>query len=141
MAFEDLFLEDVRQYRESRMKNAGIEPMFPLWSLPTRELARDMVKAGLRARISCIDPRKLGADFAGRHFDDKFLDDLPEGVDPCGEYDEFHSFVTDGPMFREPIPVVNGDVAERDGFVFADLMPVKPGVDVEDSSADRFAAA
>lgn len=142
VAFGDLFLEDVRQYRESRMKDSGIEPLFPLWGLPTRELARDMVRGGLRARITCVDPRKLGADFAGRHFDDKFLDDLPEGVDPCGEHGEFHSFATDGPMFLESIPVVSGDIVERDGFVFADLTPVKPGADAGDTpGADRFAAA
>jgi len=141
VAFGDLFLEDVRQYRESRMKDTGIQPLFPLWGLPTRELARDMVRAGLRARITCIDPRKLCAAFAGRHFDDKFLDDLPEEVDPCGEYGEFHSFAIDGPMFQQPIPVVTGNIVERDGFVFADLIPVKPSADAEDASADRFAAA
>lgn len=141
VAFGDLFLEDVRQYRESQMRDAGIEPLFPLWGLPTHELARDMVRTGLRARITCIDPRKLCADFAGRYFDDKFLDDLPEEVDPCGEYGEFHSFAIDGPMFRKPIPVVTGDIVERDGFVFADLIPVKPEGDVGDAGADRFAAA
>ncbi len=144
VAFGDLFLEDVRQYRESRMKEAAIEPLFPLWGLPTHELARDMLRAGLRARITCIDPCKLCADFAGRDFNDRFLDDLPEGVDPCGEYGEFHSFATDGPMFQKPIPVVTGDIVERDGFVFADLMPMKPESDVGDvgdANADRVAAA
>jgi diphthamide synthase (EF-2-diphthine--ammonia ligase) len=96
--------------------------MFPVWQIPTAELARDMIAAGLRAKITCIDPNRLSPDFAGRDFDAQFLADLPRDVDPCGENGEFHSFVYQGPMFHHPIPVRAGDIVERDGFVFADLM-------------------
>jgi uncharacterized protein (TIGR00290 family) len=121
VAFGDLFLEDVRQYRESRLRDTGLMPLFPLWGLPTSALARDMVRGGLQAQITCIDPRQLDPAFAGRSFDDDFLDDLPEGVDPCGERGEFHSFAYAGPMFAKPIPIQVGEVVTRDGFVFADL--------------------
>jgi uncharacterized protein (TIGR00290 family) len=123
VAFGDLFLEDIRQYRESRLRDTGLTPLFPLWGLPTRTLARDMVRGGLKARITCIDPRSLDPAFAGRCFDGDFLDDLPEGVDPCGEHGEFHSFVHEGPMFSKPIPVQVGEIVARDGFVFADVFP------------------
>jgi uncharacterized protein (TIGR00290 family) len=122
VAFGDLFLEDVRRYRESRMQDIGLTPLFPLWGLATATLARDMVRTGLQARITCIDPRYLDSALAGRRFDDQFLDELPAGVDACGENGEFHTFVHDGPMFRQPIPVQAGAVVLRDGFVFADLM-------------------
>lgn len=122
VAFGDLFLEDIRAYREERMRDTGLAPLFPLWGLPTGGLARDMVDGGLKARVTCIDPRALYAGFAGREFDHAFLDDLPMGVDPCGENGEFHSFAYDGPMFSRPIPVELGEVVERDGFVFADLL-------------------
>ncbi|HTP03198.1 MAG TPA: hypothetical protein VMJ64_17605, partial [Anaerolineales bacterium] len=121
VAFGDLFLEDVRQYRESRLRDTGLMPLFPLWGLPTSALARDMVCGGLQAQITCVDPRQLDPAFAGRSFDDDFLDDLPEGVDPCGEHGEFHSFAYAGPMFAKPIPIQVGQVVTRDGFVFADL--------------------
>jgi len=121
VAFGDLFLEDVRQYREHRLRDTGLVPLFPLWGLPTPTLARDMVRGGLRAQITCIDPRQLDPAFAGRSFDDGFLDDLPEEVDPCGERGEFHSFAHAGPMFSRPIPIQVGEVVTRDGFVFADL--------------------
>jgi uncharacterized protein (TIGR00290 family) len=123
VAFGDLFLEDVRRYREEKMAPTGIAPVFPIWGLETKALAREMVAAGLRAHITCIDPKQLDAAFAGRTFDDTFLDDLPDGVDPCGEKGEFHSFAFAGPMFSAPIPVTPGEVVERDGFVFADLLP------------------
>lgn len=124
-AFGDLFLEDVRKYREDRLAGTGLEPIFPLWKTkPTRDLACDMIEGGLRARLTCIDPRKLDRSFAGRSFDEQLLNDLPDGVDPCGENGEFHSFAFDGPMFVEPISVTPGDVVDRDGFVFADLLPV-----------------
>lgn len=126
MAFGDLFLEDVRQYREQKLDGTGIRPVFPLWGLPTRELSRAMIDGGLRARLTCIDPRHLPVTFAGRDFDASLLADLPESVDPCGERGEFHSFAYAGPMFERPIAVRGGAVVERDGFVFADLMLEQP---------------
>jgi uncharacterized protein (TIGR00290 family) len=122
IAFGDLFLEDVRAYREENLRGTGLEPMFPLWGAPTRALAGEMIDGGLRAYLTCVDPRSLDASFAGRPFDRALLDDLPPDVDPCGERGEFHSFVWDGPMFRHPIAVAPGVVVERDGFVFADVV-------------------
>ena len=118
VAFGDLFLEDVRRYREERLAPTGIAPLFPLWGRPTSELARDMIDGGLRATITCVDPKQLDRGFAGRQFEDCVF---PEGVDPCGERGEFHSCVTAGPMFRAPIATRTGDVLERDGFVFCDV--------------------
>ncbi|MBZ0169723.1 MAG: adenine nucleotide alpha hydrolase [Kofleriaceae bacterium] len=123
VAFGDLFLEDVRQYRESRMRGTGLTPLFPLWGRPTRTLAREMVSAGLEARITCVDPKRLAPSYAGRLFDGNLLDELPHEVDPCGERGEFHTFAWAGPMFAYPIPVSPGEVVTRDGFVFADLLP------------------
>ncbi|MBI4552599.1 MAG: adenine nucleotide alpha hydrolase [Candidatus Latescibacteria bacterium] len=122
VAFGDLFLEDIRQYREDRLAGTGLSPLFPLWELPTERLARDMIAAGLRARLTCIDPRHLPRSFAGREFDMAFLHDLPASVDPCGERGEFHTFAYDGPMFHHPVPVRLGEVVEREGFIFADLL-------------------
>jgi uncharacterized protein (TIGR00290 family) len=122
MAFGDLFLADIRAYREKQLAGTGLQPIFPVWQIPTRQLAQDMIDAGLRAKITCVDPKVLAREFAGRDFDASFLADLPEGVDPCGENGEFHSFVYDGPMFRKPVPVQVGEIVERDGFVFADLL-------------------
>ncbi|HTR36158.1 MAG TPA: hypothetical protein VMH80_09665 [Bryobacteraceae bacterium] len=121
MAFGDLFLTDIRAYREKQLAGTGLEPLFPVWQVPTPQLARDMIAAGLRAKITCVDPRVLSRDFAGRDFDAAFLADLPPTVDPCGENGEFHSFVYDGPMFAAPVPIRAGEVVERDGFVFADI--------------------
>ena len=122
VAFGDLFLEDVRRYREDRLRGTGLTPLFPLWKTKTtRELADEMVASGLRAYLTCIDPRKLDRSFAGRTFDRGLLADLPAACDPCGENGEFHSFACAGPMFSAPIPVRPGEVVERDGFVFADL--------------------
>jgi uncharacterized protein (TIGR00290 family) len=123
VAFGDLFLEDVRRYREERLEGTGLQPVFPLWGRDTRSLAEEMIAGGLRARIVCVDPKKLPAEFAGREFDRQFLSDLPDGVDPCGENGEFHSVVYAGPMLREAIPVESGEVVEREGFVFADVRP------------------
>ena len=123
VAFGDLFLEDIRKYREERMAQTGLTPLFPIWGEPTRELAQKMVAAGLRAKITCVDPAKLPAEFAGRTFDQEFLNDLPDGIDPCGENGEFHSYTYAGPMFSADIPVTVGEVVERDGFVFADVLP------------------
>ena len=122
VAFGDLFLEDVRGYREAKLAGTGLEPIFPLWKTKTtRELADEMVAAGLQARLTCVDPRKLDPTFAGRVFDRSLLRDLPAACDPCGENGEFHSFAFAGPMFRHPIPNQLGAVVERDGFVFADV--------------------
>ncbi len=123
VAFGDLFLEDIRAYREERLQNTGLTPLFPLWGLPTDILAREMVEQGLKARLTCIDPRHLPASFAGRTFDTGLLEDLPATVDPCGENGEFHTFAFDGPMFAHPVSAQPGEVVERDSFVFADLLP------------------
>ncbi len=121
IAFGDLFLEDIRRYREERLSGTGLTPLFPVWKLDTHALLREMIAAGVKTRIVCIDPKKLAKEFAGRDLDESFLRDLPEGIDPCGENGEFHTCVYDGPMFRHPISVESGEVVERDGFVFADL--------------------
>lgn len=123
VAFGDLFLEDIRRYREERMKGTGLVPMFPLWMRPTDELAREMIGSGLEAYLTCVDPRSLPASFAGRRFDADLLADLPPGVDRCGERGEFHTCAVAGPMFMKRISVMPGVVVERDGFVFADLIP------------------
>jgi uncharacterized protein (TIGR00290 family) len=123
VAFGDLYLEDVRRYREERMADTGLELLFPLWGTPTRPLAAEMIRGGLRAFVTCVDPRRLPADMAGRAFDQAFLDALPADVDPCAEAGEFHTFAWAGPMFAHPIPVAVGEILERDGFVFADLTP------------------
>ena len=123
VAFGDLFLEDVRRYREDRLKETGITPYFPLWGRPTHALVREMIAAGVRARLTCVDPRSLPASFVGRELDEDLLRSLPSGVDPCGENGEFHTFVWDGPMFERAVPVKTGEVVEREGFVFVDLCP------------------
>jgi uncharacterized protein (TIGR00290 family) len=122
MVFGDLFLADVRAYREAKMAGTGIEPLFPLWGCDTTRLARDMLAGGLRATLTCVDPRRLDRGFAGRAFDEALLAALPAGIDPCGENGEFHTFVSEGPMFRAPLEVVVGEVVEREGFVFADVL-------------------
>jgi uncharacterized protein (TIGR00290 family) len=123
MVFGDLYLADIRAYREQMLAGTGIAPVFPLWERPTDVLAKEMCDRGVRAFVTCIDPRVMPREFAGRPFDERFLADLPPGVDPCGENGEFHSFVWDAPGFARPIAVVTGDVVERDGFVFADVLP------------------
>jgi len=123
MAFGDLYLEDIRQYREKQLEGTGISPVFPLWLQPTGQLAKTMIDGGLEAIITCIDPKKLTSAFAGRNFNLEFINDLPADVDPCGENGEFHSCVHNGPMFKQAISVTAGEVVERDGFVFADLVP------------------
>ena len=129
MAFGDLFLRDVREYREAQLAGTGLTALFPLWGLPTDELAREMVGAGLRAVVSCVDPRQMPAGFAGREYDTAFLSELPAGVDPCGERGEFHTFAFDGPMFRRPVDVKVGEIVERGGFAYADILPAS-GSDV-----------
>ena len=121
VAFGDLYLQEVRAYRERQLEGTGLTPLFPLWGLPTDALAREMLAGGLKTRITCVDPKVLSPAFAGREFDQALLADLPAGVDPCGEKGEFHTFAYGGPMFQEPIPIASGEVVERDGFVFADL--------------------
>jgi uncharacterized protein (TIGR00290 family) len=123
IAFGDLFLRDVREYRERQLAGSGLTPLFPLWGIPTASLARDMIAAGLRARITCVDSTALDGGFAGREFDHALLAELPERVDPCGENGEFHTFVCDGPMFRAPVGVEAGEVRKIGGFVYADLLP------------------
>ncbi len=122
-AFGDLFLQDIRDYRVDKLEGTGIEPVFPLWQRPTKELASQMIEGGQRTMITCIDPKKLDASFAGREFTREFLKDLPDHIDPCGENGEFHSFVFDAPAFDCAIDIKVGEVVERDGFVFADLVP------------------
>jgi len=121
MAFADLFLEDIREYREKQLSGTGVTPMFPLWGTPTDQLAREMLSAGLQAWITCVDPRKIPSRFAGQQFSHEFLKAIPDSVDPCGERGEFHTFVFNGPMFDRPIAVSTGEIVERNGFVFADL--------------------
>ncbi len=122
VAFGDLFLEDVRRYREERLAGSGLEPLFPIWKTKsTAALAQDMIEGGLRATLTCVNPQKLDRAFAGRTFDRSFIADLPAGVDPCGENGEFHSFAHTGPMFNHAIAVRLGEIVDRDGFVFADL--------------------
>jgi uncharacterized protein (TIGR00290 family) len=123
IVFGDLFLEDIRAYRESRLAGTGLEPVFPLWGQETSALAREMLRTGLEAYLVCVDPRKLDRSFAGRRFDERLLSELPASVDPCGERGEFHTFVANGPMFSRRVQVDPGEVVDRDGFVFADLVP------------------
>ena len=121
IAFGDLFLADVRAYREKQLEGAGLEPIFPLWEIPTAQLAREMIAAGLRAKIACVDTKQLDGSFAGRDFDLDLLRDLPAGIDPCGERGEFHTCAFAGPMFAEPVRLEPGETVNRDGFVFADF--------------------
>jgi diphthamide synthase (EF-2-diphthine--ammonia ligase) len=123
VVFGDLFLGDVRAWREAKLAGSGIEPVFPLWGRDTTRLAREMLDGGLAATLTCVDPRVLPPAFAGRAFDAALLADLPPGVDPCGERGEFHTFASAGPMFAAPIAFTSGDVVTREGFVFADLVP------------------
>jgi uncharacterized protein (TIGR00290 family) len=123
VAFGDLFLEDIRAYREKQLASCGMTPVFPLWRRDTRRLAEEMLAGGLSAYLTCIDPCKLDRAFAGRRFDADLLAALPSSVDPCGENGEFHTFACAGPMFRNAIAVALGEIVERDGFAFADLVP------------------
>jgi uncharacterized protein (TIGR00290 family) len=122
-AFGDLFLQDIRDYRVRQLAGTGMEPLFPLWAITTADLALQMIDGGVRAKITCVDPSKLDKSFAGRDFDRSLLQALPEGIDPCGENGEFHTFVYDAPIFSRPIDIRSGEVVERDGFVFADVLP------------------
>jgi uncharacterized protein (TIGR00290 family) len=121
--FGDLFLEDVRAYRERSLHSTGITPVFPLWGRPTAEVARQILERGIRAVVTCIDPRCMPQELVGRNYDEQFVTSLPPTVDPCGEHGEFHTFVWDGPGFTAPIDVMTGEVTQRDGFVFCDVRP------------------
>jgi uncharacterized protein (TIGR00290 family) len=123
MAFGDLFLADIKEYREAKLAGTGITPLFPLWLAPTDRLATEMISSGLRAVVTCVDRQQLPLSFAGREFNEQFLTDLPGHVDPCGERGEFHTFAFDGPMFAKPVGIQKGVVVERDGFGYADLLP------------------
>lgn len=122
IAFGDLFLQDIRDYRERQLAGTGLVPIFPLWQLPTARLAGDMMAAGVKAKITCVDSSKVDRSFVGRDFNAEFVRDLPRGVDPCGENGEFHTFVYDAPVFANPIEVRTGQIVDRDGFVFADMV-------------------
>jgi uncharacterized protein (TIGR00290 family) len=123
MVFGDLFLEDVRRYREERLRDTGIVPLFPLWLRPTRKMAHDLLDLGFRAVVTCVDSAQAPREIAGRWFDESLLEELPDHVDPCGENGEFHTVVVDGPLFCNPVEVVVGEIVDRDGFVFADVVP------------------
>jgi uncharacterized protein (TIGR00290 family) len=126
IAFGDLFLADVRGYRERQLAATGLKPLFPLWQLPTPTLAQQMIDSGIRAKITCVDPTKLDRSFAGRDFDQSFVKSLPASADPCGENGEFHTFVHAAPVFSQPIPIQVGPTVERDGFLFSDILPATP---------------
>jgi uncharacterized protein (TIGR00290 family) len=123
IAFGDLFLADIKEYREAKLAGTGITPLFPLWLAPTDRLATEMISSGLRAVVTCVDAQQLPLSFAGREFDEQFLADLPNYVDPCGERGEFHTFAFDGPMFAKPVNIELGAIVERDGFGYADVLP------------------
>lgn len=123
IAFGDLYLKDIRRYREDSLAGTGITPLFPLWQIPTDKLSNDMVNSGLRAKISCIDPNLMPLSFAGHEYDNTFLKQIPSNIDPCGENGEFHSFVYDGPMFNHKINISIGEVVARNGFVYTDILP------------------
>jgi uncharacterized protein (TIGR00290 family) len=122
IAFGDLALEDIRRYREEKMRHTGIEPLFPIWETPTNVLSGELIEAGFKMLITCIDPRSVPRELIGREYDKAFLEELPDSVDPCGENGEFHTFVFDGPIFKEPLHVLPGRIVERDGFAFADVV-------------------
>ena len=131
IAFGDLFLRDIREYREKQMEGLPIKPIFPLWDIPTGRLAREMISGGLRSRITCVDPKKLDEKFAGRVWDSILLNELPAMVDPCGENGEFHTFAFDGPMFSTSLDIRLGEIVERDGFIFADILRAEPALELK----------
>jgi uncharacterized protein (TIGR00290 family) len=121
IAFGDLFLTDIRAYREKQLENSGLRPIFPVWGMPTRELAHTMIKSGVRAKLTCVDPKLLAPEFVGREFNEQLLSEFPSEIDPCGENGEFHTFVYAGPMFQHDLSIQVGEIVFRDGFVFADV--------------------
>ncbi len=128
VAFGDLFLADIRAYRENQLRGTGLEPLFPVWGIPTDTLGREMIAAGVRPKLTCVDSKQIDPKLAGREFDSRLLSELPASADPCGENGEFHSFVYAGPMFRNPIPVETGAIVQREQFVYADVLPVERSV-------------
>ena len=139
IAFGDLYLQDIRQYREKQFGQCGLELLFPIWGIPTRELAETMLGSGMKARLICVDPRAVPTEYAGRDYDGKLLAELPPSADPCAENGEFHTFVYAGPMFRSPIDIVSGETVQRDGFVFSDLLPAVPAASSANSANDILA--
>lgn len=129
IAFGDLFLEDVRRYREKLLKGTGIVPLFPIWGISTTTLSKQMISSGLKATITCVNPKQIAKEFAGREYNESFLNDVPESIDPCGENGEFHSFAFDGPMFKNPIAIVFGETVYRDGCYFTDLLLDKSNIE------------
>ena len=121
IAFGDLFLTDIRAYREKQLENSGLQPIFPVWDMPTRELARSMIKSGMHAKLTCVDPKLCAPELVGREFNEQLLSEFSPNIDPCGENGEFHTFAYAGPMFRHNLSVEVGEIVSRDGFVFADL--------------------
>jgi len=128
VAFGDLFLTEIRAYREKQLSGTGLEPVFPVWGISTGALAREMIAAGLRAKLTCVDSKQIDRKFAGREFDSQLLSELPASADPCGENGEFHSFVYAGPMFQKPIPIESGTIVQHDQFFYADLLPYSTSV-------------
>ena len=137
IAFGDLFLADIRAYRERQLQGTRLEPIFPLWHVPTDQLAREMIGGGLRARLTCVDTRVLSPDFSGREFDAQLLDDLPPTVDPCGERGEFHTFCYAGPMFSRALSVSRGELVMRDGFAFCDLLECEPRINTDEHGSRK----
>ena len=131
IAFGDLFLRDIREYREKRLEGTGLKPIFPLWDVPTDVLANRMLQGGVKTCITCIDPRKLPSSIAGRIWDNDLIAEFPAGTDPCGENGEFHTFVFDGPMFNRPLEIAMGETMERDGFVFTDVLSQKDVIGIK----------
>jgi len=123
IAFGDLFLEEVRSYREESLAGTGITPLIPIWGIPTNELSKEMINSGLRAKITCIDPKYLPAEFAGHEYDSSFLEQIPDSLDPCGENGEFHNFAYDGPMFKNKLNILVGETVTRGNFIYTDLLP------------------
>lgn len=138
IAFGDLYLEDIRKYREEKLGGTGITPIFPLWGKDTEALSKEMLECGLRAIITCIDPRNMPADLAGKEYNASFLEQIPAGVDPCGENGEFHSFAFDGPMFKSAVNILVGETVSRDGFIFTDLIPDTEPLKTSMSKAEQF---
>ena len=123
IAFGDLYLQDIRRYRETQFGGCGLELLFPIWGIPTPELARQIIASGIKARLTCIDPKAVPPEWAGREYDSQLLAEMPGSVDACAENGEFHTFVYAGPIFPSPIPIVTGETVQRDGFFFTDLLP------------------
>lgn len=132
--FGDLYLQDIRDYRVSKLHGTGIEAVFPLWKIPTQQLAHEMINGGLKAVVTCIDPKQLDAQYVGKIFNHDFIKSLPDRIDPCGENGEFHSFVFEGPMLKNSIKIKVGEIVERDGFVFSDVTIQKQNINTPEKA-------